>query len=348
MLYINGKFLTQRITGVQRVGVELVKELDKLVKPGEVEILSPPGRITKIALNNIKIREIGKKANNFWVQWTFLRYVQNHEGIALTLAGLCPILKPDFFLAHDVTFKRYPESFSLSFRIIYNIGYKLTLKRCKQLYTVSEFSKREMAEIYGLNQNNITVIYNSSQQLIFEKYKDISLEKWGLRENEYYLSVSSKNAHKNQMYIVEIAKKYPELTFVITGGNVPKSFHSIEFEHLANIVVTGYLSDEELYNIYKKAKGFIFPSLYEGFGIPPMEAIMLGVKHIAVSDIPVFHEIYSRGVYFFNPRDISNFDITKLDLCEISEEDYAFYLDKFSWSRGAKVLLNSIRHYSEL
>lgn len=347
MLYINGKFLTQRITGVQRVGVELVKELDKLVKPGEVEILSPPGRITEINLNNIKITEIGNKANNFWVQWTFPKYVQSHKGESLTLSGLCPVIKPGFFLVHDATFRRHPESFRFSFRLIYNAVYTLTLRRCKHLFTVSEFSKHEMAELYGVDQGRVTVLYNSSQQLLSEPYKNVSLEKWGLKENEYYLSVSSKNAHKNQNYIIQIAKKYPQLTFVIAGGSVPKSFNFIEFEHLNNIVLTGYLSDEELYNVYKKAKGFIFPSLYEGFGIPPLEAITLGVKHIAVSDIPVFREVYSQGVYFFDPNDISDFDIEKLDFSELSNNDFAFYLNKYSWKKGARTLLNTIQHNVE-
>lgn len=343
MLYINGKFLTQRITGVQRVGVELVKELDKLVKPGEIEILSPPNCINKIELKNIRIIEIGNKSNNYWVQWTFPKYVKKHKGTSLTIAGLSPILYPGYFMAHDVTFVRYPKSFSLQFRTIYNIAYKLTINRCIHLFTVSEFSKKEIIDLYGANQKNISVIYNSSQQLLKEQKKNISLKRWGIEAKEYYLSVSSKNFHKNQKFIIQLAKKYPDKTFVIAGGSMPKSFNGIEFERLDNVVLTGYLSDDELYSIYKNAKAFIFPSFYEGFGIPPLEAITLGVKHIAVSDIPVFREIYSQGVYFFDPNDVDTFEIEKFDSIEINKADYDFYWNKYSWEQGAKVLLNKIR-----
>ena len=67
--------------------------------------------------------------------------------------------------------------------------------------------------------------------------------------------------------------------------------------NFSNLFFTGYVSDDELASLYKYAKGFIFPSLCEGFGLPPLEAIVLGCKSVALSDIPVFREIYNRGNY---------------------------------------------------
>lgn len=342
MLYINGRFLTQRITGVQRVGIELVKEIDDLVKPGQVEILTPPGVVNDLSLKNIKISIVGKKSNNFWVQYAFPTYVRKHHGVGLTISGLCPIIKPDFFMVHDITLIRHPESFSYWFRKIYNIVYRLTLKRCKHVFTVSEFSKNELVDVYGLERNNITVVYNSSHQLLNEEYDEVSLDKWNLTPAGYYLSVSSKNAHKNQKFIMECAKKYPEKKFVIVGGNVPKSFNNIEYEKVENVTFTGYVSRDELYTIYKNSSGFIFPSLYEGFGIPPLEAITLGVKHIAVSNIPVFKEIYSRGVYYFDPYNIEEFDIEAMNSYVMTNEDVEFYWNKYSWKESAKCLINRV------
>lgn len=342
MLYINGRFLTQRITGVQRVGIELVKRMDKLVEPGQMAILTPPEIINHIELKNIEIITIGKKSNNYWVQWVFPKYVKMHQGVSLTISGLAPFIAPYYFMAHDVTFMRHPESFSRKFKMMYDIGYKLTLNRCKHVFTVSEFSKREICCLYGVKENRISVVYNSSHQLIDENYDNVDVSKWGLKENDYYLSVSSKNAHKNQKYIMECAKQYPDKTFVIVGGNVPKSFNNVEFDKLNNVVFTGYVDTNELFSIYKSAKGFIFPSLYEGFGIPPLEAITLGVKQIAVSDIPVFREVYPRGVYFFNPNNAKSFKMEKMDNTIISEDDFQFYWDTYSWDNGAKKIISRI------
>lgn len=342
MLFINGRFLAQKVTGVQRVGIELLKALDKMIPPGKIEVLTPPQVINHVELKNIKITVVGKKSNHFWVQWVLPRYVKKKGGKLLTISGLCPFLMPDYYMAHDVAFKRYPDAFDIKFRLIYDFVYKIALKRCIRIFTVSEFSKSEICEMYHVNPDKVLVVYNSSHQLKEEHHESIDVEKWGLTKNQYYLSVSSRNEYKNQNYIIECAKKYPDETFVIVGGSAFNAFKGIELDVLHNVVLTGYVNADELYSVYKSAKGFIFPSKYEGFGIPPLEAITLGVKHIAVSDIPVFREVYSRGVYYFNPEDCGSFDLKKMTEITVSDDDREFYWDKYSWDKGAGYILKVI------
>ena len=321
-IFINGRFLTQRITGVQRVAIELTRAIDKIVEPNEIEILSPPGIINEIELKNIKIKIIGKKSNNFWVQCTLPKYVIQNGGVLLTISGMCPI-----------------------FRLIYSILYRLSLKRCKHIFTVSEFSKNEISSFYNINKDSITVIYNAadcSKQIIKE---DRIISELGLNRNDYYLSVGSKSAHKNQSYIYDLAIRNPFVKFVIVGGKVNQSLVGSDSLGSDNIIYTGYLPDEDLKDIYINARGFIFPSFYEGFGIPPLEAIMNGVKHIAVSDIPVFREIYSKGVYFFDPNDVDSFDFKTFNQISISDEDYQFYRTFYSWDRSALICLNKMKMF---
>lgn len=336
MLYINGRFLTQRVTGVQRVGIELVKELDKIASPGQIEMVVPPGSIHELELKNIETKTIGKRTDNFWVQWTFPVYVKRHKGCGITFTGLCPMISPGYFMPHDVTFKRHPESFSRKFALMYDIVFRLVLGRCRHIFTVSDFSKGELTDLYGLDPRKITVVYNSSNQLIERENKNLNQDKWGLQGKNYILSVSSKNLHKNQKYILDCARKYPEQLFVIAGGSVPKSFHEVNFDKLSNVVLTGYVNDDELKNLYANAWGFIFPSIYEGFGIPPLEAIVTGVKHIALSDIPVFREIYREGVSYFNPYDIESFDLNEMKRTEITDEARQRYMKKYNWHDGAE------------
>lgn len=73
-----------------------------------------------------------------------------------------------------------------------------------------------------------------------------------------------------------------------------------------------------------------------------MEAITLGIKHIAVSDISVLREIYDRGVYFFDPTNAADFDVEKLDRSEISDEDLQHYREKYSWEKSAKIIYQEI------
>ena len=341
-IIINGRFLTQKITGVQRVGIEVTRELDKIARPGEIEIVSPPGIINEIDLKNIKLVVIGKKSSNGWVQLELPRYARKNHATILTMSGLPPIMVPDYYIAHDATFYRFPEAFTKRFVLSYMACFRLTLHRCKRVFTVSDFSKNELIDAFGTKEDKFCIISNSSEHLIEKEYDEIAVSRWQLTDEGYYLSVSSKAKHKNQNYIVECAKKYPQEKFVIVGGN-PKSFSAYQMEQLDNLIYTGYVIDDELRSLYKHAKGFIFPSLYEGFGIPPLEAITLGIKHIAVSDIPVFREIYDKDVYYFDPKDSRSFDIKELEKITISNESLGYYREKYNWKKTAVTIYQEIR-----
>lgn len=343
MIFINGRFLTQKITGVQRFGIEVLKELDSLVPKGTIEVLSPPGIINKVKLNNIIIRTIGKKSNNFWTQITFPVYVLRHHGTGLTMAGLCPVIKPDYFVAHDITFIRHPESFSKAFRLSYIACYFASLNRCKKIFTVSEFSKREISKTIHVPESKFIVVSPSSGHLKASVYSEIDLGKFGIKGDKYYLSVSSQNKHKNQNYIMDLAKLNPDKKFVIVGGAKIKSFNQISYDSLDNVILTGYVSNDELYTLYKYAEGFIFPSLYEGFGLPPLEAITMGVKRVAVSKIPVFEEIYDKDVYYFDPLTPKTFDFETFNAIQISDEDRVTYLEDHNWKKTASQILSTVK-----
>lgn len=339
---INGRFLNQRVTGVQRVAIELTKQLDSIVEKGRFIIVAPPGAVTNLELYNIETIVIGKKDNFLWSQWILPRYAKKNGRHLITFSGLCALLKPDYFFVHDVTFIRYPQSFSKKFRLVYDYFFRMVLKRCQHIFTVSEFSQKEISNVYGIDSEQISVIYNASFTADNNGISCDILNKFEIEKNNYFLSVGSLNIHKNQKYIYEIAKKYPEETFVIVGGRTPQTFICTNQEPEDNLIFTGYVSDAELYGLYKYTKGFIFPSLYEGFGIPPLEAVMMGTKRIALSNIEVFKEVYPVGCYFFDPHDVNDFSVDSFCNHELTEDELYYYREKYSWEISAKKLLNII------
>lgn len=396
-IFINGKFLSQKITGVQRYAVETVKAMDTLLpRDGcEVTLLAPSDAIYHLKLRNIRTVRMGTPGGMKWSQWDAPLYARRHKGVLLTITGQCPVIAPDYLVFHDIVFLKFPKSNSLKYQMVYRIDYRLTLKRCRRIFAVSGFTRDEMAEAYGLDRSKISVAYNAadhmSEQLAGKAYDANLLSEYGLKPGEYYLSVGSVNAHKNQKFILELACIYPEKTFVITGSVGEKTFSSViqgktvngiaikdnnekgkpdmhseaantvsadaeiagsddGISHQSrtltdipeNVIFTGYADDDQLAALYHYASGFIFPSLYEGFGIPPLEAITMGTKHVAVSDIPVFREVFDEGVYRFNPERAGDFDFDEMGRIEADEDVRKHYREKYSWKKTAKIILDGI------
>ncbi|WP_408069593.1 glycosyltransferase family 4 protein [Butyrivibrio sp. JL13D10] len=333
-LIINGRIFTQKITGVQRYGIEIVRQIDRLVEPGEVILAIPQRALTcDVEFSNIETVVVGKRRGNLWTQTDLPLFAYRQKGTILSLAGIAPILKPDFVTAHDISFIRYPRSYKKMFRWMYRIGYRLTLQRARRIITVSEFSRNELMDYYRLKEDRFIIAGNAADHLLrYEKDRNLDAEKSVLnafnihKDEKYYLTVGSSNIHKNQDFIMKLAARYPDRKFVIAGGSSAGSFNNKKDAHCVskknavmatnsrtNLIFTGYVTDNELSNLYKNAYAFIFPSLYEGFGIPPLEAIYMGVRHIALADIPALKEIYPVGCYFFDPGDVSKFDMEALD-----------------------------------
>ena len=341
-LYINGRFLTQRITGVQRYAIEIVKCLDELLdEKDDVTILMPPEvQVHFLELKRIKQKTVGKFTGHLWIQISLPLFVKKNGGELLSLSGTAPIFLPGFWTVHDITFIRQPESFDWKFRAVYRMALCLGLKRCKKIFTVSEFSKNEIVIYFNIPEDRIQVAYSSANYLLDTEYQTIDVSKFGVEPQEYYLSVSSRNLHKNQNFIVKLARKYPEKKFVIVGGQ-HKSFNSVTENDTANLIYTGYVSDDELASLYKFSKGFIFPSIYEGFGLPPLEAIVQECRSVALSDISVFREIYDQA-YFFDPNDVESFSFEKFNEIDITEKERKQYIEKYSFSVAAKIYKNAV------
>ena len=147
-IIINGRFLTQKITGVQRYAREIITALDKIVEKNKVEIVVPPETKELPDYENIKIVKVGIFHNRMWEHISFPLYVMKCGGIALNLCNVAPLLNPGIVCIHDVKIKAHPEFFSTKFLIWYKLLFFNAIKRAKFIITVSEFSKNEIMKYY--------------------------------------------------------------------------------------------------------------------------------------------------------------------------------------------------------
>ena len=333
-IIINGRFLTQNITGVQRVAYELIYELDK-VNSLKIKILAPKCELNKIKLKNIKIYKIGIGKGHFWEQFILPLFLKRND-ILINLCSTAPILKTGVVLIHDISPVKNPTFFSKGFSIFYKVLNKIIIKTSKKILTVSKFSKNEIIDYYKIRTSKIDIIYNSWQHMerIIEDEK--VLEKLIIKNKEFYLGVSSINPNKNFKYIIELAKIYPEKTFVIAGKLNQKVFGGVELEKVENLVWAGYVTDEELKALYKNTSGFIYPSFYEGFGIPPLEALACGCKKVYVSNTSCLPEIFEDSVIYLNPYKVEKI-LNEIEI--VREKNIKKILDKYSWEKSALTLL---------
>lgn len=333
-IVINGRFLTQQITGVQRVAHELVREMDNLIKEKNIEVvvLAPKNIIFENLYKNIKIKKVGFLKGQLWEQLELPFYTLKEKGILLNLCNTAPIINTGIVDIHDISFRVNPQFFSKKFSWYYRVLIWILVRTSKKIITVSEFSKQEIIKYYKIPDEKIEVIYNSWEHILRIEQDMSILKKFNLEKKNFYLAVSSVAPNKNFKYIIELAKLYPEKSFVIVGKKNIKVFGELGIENLKNLVWCGYVSDEELKALYMTCKGFIYPSFYEGFGLPPLEVMGCGCKNIYVSKTSCLPEIFGDSVVYLNPYKIEK--ILKNNLSLNNK-----VLDNYNWKISAKKLL---------
>ena len=301
-IYINGRFLTQRITGVQRYALEMTKALDRFISDDktlqkhEYIVIAPKDVLYDIKLENISFIQRGVLKGHLWEQLELPVY--SCDGFLMNFCNCAPLIKGNQTVTiHDAAVSAVPQAFSLAFRTWYKLMFMWLGRSLKQIFTVSEFSKKELNKYYGIPLNKIHVTYNGIDHIKNLEVDEDVIDREGLKNKKYILAVSSLNPSKNFSLILDVARLMPNVEFIIAGGSNAKVFKSAGFDVPCNARFIGYVSDEELMALYRHASVFVYPSLYEGFGIPPLEAMMCGCP-VVVSDIEVFHEVYGDSVKY--------------------------------------------------
>jgi glycosyltransferase involved in cell wall biosynthesis len=308
---INGRFLSQTVTGVQRYGTELLRALDTLLtKQSRLDtsftVLIPPVPIELPELNSIKVRRIGGLQGHAWEQLELPLYTRNR--VLLNLCNTGPIVKRDqIVVIHDAAVFEMPHTFSREFRLWYRLLLPRLGKVARHVVTVSDFSRRELIRHCGISEEKLTVIHESGEHLLRQQPDEGIIEKHDLARRPFVFAVSSLNPSKNFGALVRAAEELNNNGFdlVVAGGANPKVFRRSQSSPSHRIVYLGYVTEGELRALYERAACFVYPSLYEGFGLPPLEAMACGCPVIAshASSIP---EVCGAAALYCDPRNPSD------------------------------------------
>lgn len=337
---INGVFYAQKSTGVHRFARELMLELDKFINKDEIVIVIPKYVEDIPKFNNIKIEKFGVGRPIIWEQTYLIKYLLKSKTQCISLCNTLPLLRPGIMCIHDAAYKLHPEYFNTIHGKIsciwHRIHYRIAILSKKPIITVSYFSKYQIIDSYKINPNRIHVIGNAWQHMNRIGLDDNIIKNNNLEIKNYFFTLGNISKNKNTKWVYDVAKKNPQYTFVVCGKKAKGS--NERYEDLKNLINIGYVSDEEIKSLFKYCKAFIFPSIHEGFGIPPMEALSQG-SQIIISNTTSLPEIYKSCAHYIDPYD------TNVNLDNILNEKVISgneVLSRYSWKKSANMLYDLI------
>lgn len=345
-LFINARFLSQKITGVQRYALELVKALDELIELGVINgqsicLLAPSNIKHEVAYRNIGIRQVGKYTGHLWEQMELPKYAK--EGVLLNLCNTAPLFhKNQIVTIHDASVYAFPKAYSMYFRIWYKMIYKFVSKNAQKILTVSNYSKNELSKYCKLDENKIAVIYEGKEQILNSVSDERILRDCNLKKNAYLLAVSSINPNKNFNLIVKAIEQIDgDCDIAIAGNANNKVFSNFPLRAGGNVKLLGYVGDGQLRALYENAACFVYPSFYEGFGLPPLEAMACGCP-VIVSNTSSLPEVCGDAALYcdpFDPKDLAqkiNILMTDNMLREYLQRKGLERASQFTWEKCAR------------
>ncbi len=360
-IVVNGRFFAQPRTGVQRYGVETLRALDELLTrhPQFLEDirwqLALPHDATGVPLlENFEIQTLQFFTGHLWEQFALATFARGAYLINVNYSA--PLLKRrQLITLHDASVRVHPRTYSWSYRLLNSLLVGVLAPRVHSLMTVSHFSAQELKKHFALERNDIVVGREGWEhaRVASEVDEAAVLRRHGLASGGYLLAVSSLKWSKNFGVIpraLELLGGQQRLPVAVAGGTDARIYQGITAPPRDAVKLLGFVPDEELSVLYRHAAWFIFPSLYEGFGLPPLEAMANGCPVLAAraASIP---EVCDDAVLYFDPNDPASLAArlrevtTRADapaLRETLKQRAAARLAIYLWDANARILLERL------
>lgn len=271
-----------------------------------------------------------KKTDVFWTPHFNSPFFCNCKTKITTIHDVLPISK----------FSEYP----LFKKWIIKIWMELSYISSDYIITISNFSNLELKKYLLLYQASKTKLAYLGIDLNF---KALNINIPNKRKKSYALVVGNLKPHKNLRLILDVFKENSNINQrleLVILGDYKEISHSIDINKLDldlcdYVVITGKVTEEELKNYYKFASVFIFPSLYEGFGLPILEAMTYNLP-IVSSDIEVLRELHEGQISYFNPLSKEELKQKLIELISLGfpKKSYSNHLKNFNWLNHSKLL----------
>lgn len=287
-----------------------------------------------------------------------------HFNVPIAYFGTFIVTIHDLILIHFPTQRAttlHPLWYKIKF-VAYKIAIWWAIKKSDHIMTVSDFTKQDILKHYSVSSKKITVAYEAVDTFCWHhsSEKNISiLQKYGLMVHEaqsscgiikpYLLYVGNAYPHKNLEALVEVLDTVAlrDITLVLVGKEdyfYSRLKRTVLAKNMQNVIFIGFVSDDELDVLYRFGRAYIFPSLYEGFGLPPLEAMSRGLPVMA-SQATSLPEVLGDAAMYFNSKDKASLSTSIRTLWDdevlrerLRQRGYA-HVTRFNWDDMAKITL---------
>jgi glycosyltransferase involved in cell wall biosynthesis len=311
-IFINGRFLTQNTTGVQRMGVNLLLALDARLARDPPDdrwvVLCPAGSsVPPLRFIEASISRIALPPH-LWQQVVLpLRAI---GGLLLSLNGSAPwFASRQACIIHDAAVFDHPGAYTAAFRCWYRALFGHLARHSRAVVTVSQFSAARLLHHLPQLHGRLAVVPNGSDHLAQVVPRPEALGRWALAKDRYLLAVGCQNRLKNVGRLVEAVRSVKAaegFALVVVGGGNARVFAPDAVpdgaDHPIGVIPTGTVDDPTLKALYENALALVFPSVYEGFGLPPVEAMRCGCP-VAASDAAAMAEVCGDAALYFDALD---------------------------------------------
>ena len=275
-LLINARFMDRPMTGVDRVASELMSALH-----AHTDFASS---FTLERLRPSKPRSLRKLNTLLWEQLNLA--TKAPSDILISPCNTGPILRHNHIVfMHDAQVYTQPESYSESFRARYKLLMPLLGKTARRIIVPSEHTKADLQRFGISRADKIGVVPNGADHILRTPPDTSVLKQHALQPGHYFLALGSLAKHKNLEMLIRAseARRNRDMPLVIAGGTNTNVFATPGIAPSKLVKTIGRITDQELRALYENATALVFPSLSEGFGLPPAEGMFCGCPVISTT-----------------------------------------------------------------
>ena len=349
MICVNARFLCRPITGAQRYALEIARCMKQL--DPDVMLVGPRDMQHPEIVAELGVEVCGRRTGVAWEQLDLPRWLRSRgRPVLLGMTFTAPLrYRPSVIVVHDVVFLRR-DWVSRGFHWYYRMLVPRLCRRAGRIVTVSEFSKSEIVAKLGVHPERIDVVYNAVSPGFVEQAGALPAGVSG----DYVLGVATLQPRKNFAALIRafLRADTGDTRLVIAGAADPQIYGGEtgtgELLDDPRIHLAGYVSDAELAALYRDASLFVYPSLYEGFGIPPIEAMSLGCP-VITSGVTSMPEVCGDAAHYVDPTDEA--ELASAIERVLGDESYRRQLiekgyqrcQRYGWQQSAEQMLEIVR-----